>query len=31
MVGINLFGMGVGFLIPTLVIHEEATGDEAKK
>lgn len=30
MVGISLFGMGIGFLIPTLVVGEDSTGEEAQ-
>jgi len=26
MVGINLFGMGLGFLIPTIVVKEDYAG-----
>ena len=31
MVGINLLGMGLGFLIPTIVVKEDSIGEKAKK
>lgn len=30
MVGISLIGMGIGFLVPTLVVREETVGEEAQ-
>jgi hypothetical protein len=30
MVGTNLFGVGIGFLVPTLAVSEESTGEIAK-
>jgi nitrate/nitrite transporter NarK len=30
MVGINILGVGIGFLVPTLVVQEESLGDVAK-
>jgi hypothetical protein len=31
MIGLNLLGMGLGFLIPTLFVEETSTGEDAKK
>jgi len=30
MIGINLFGLGIGFLIPALMVSEDSVGEAAK-